>query len=117
MNALFSLFSRARANKNLSPIERAILRLSEGLGMTALVAALPVVADALSSSGTIIWGDVLHTALAAATVAVLLALLKYGKSLKDNPLVQAAEPLLENAAHNVAQSAKLPATNTSAKAN
>ncbi len=73
--------------------ERALLRLAEGLAATALVAALPIVAQALSD-GTLNWGNVARTAFAAATVAVLLALVKYARAFGDPPLeggVAAAE--------------------------
>ncbi len=74
-----ALFSRARAYLPLSPAERAILKLVEGLLCVGVVAALPVVADALGRQ-SVNWSDVSHTALAAASVAVLLALAKYAKA-------------------------------------
>src|SRR4029077_12725696 len=51
----------------------------------ALVAALPIVAQALSD-GTLDWGNVARTALAAAAVAVLLALVKYARAFGDPPV-------------------------------
>jgi hypothetical protein len=41
------LFRRAAQYQPLNPVERALLRLVEGLICTALVAALPMLADAL----------------------------------------------------------------------
>ncbi len=52
---------------------------------TALVAALPIVAQALSQ-GRANFGDVARTALAAAAVAVLLALVKYARAFGDPPM-------------------------------
>lgn len=62
-----------------------MLKLLEGLLCAAPVAALPVVADALGR-GNISWADAGRTALATATVAVLLALAKYLKAHGDPQL-------------------------------
>ena len=80
-----NLFARAAQRQTLTPAERALLRLAEGLAATALVAALPIVAQALSD-GTMDWGNVVRTALAAAAVAVLLALVKYARAFGDPPM-------------------------------
>lgn len=80
-----NLFVRAAQRQTLTPAERALLRLVEGLAATALVAALPIMAQALSQ-GALNWGDVARTALAAAAVAVLLALVKYARAFGDPPL-------------------------------
>ena len=87
-----SIFGKARAGENLSPAARAFLRLCEGLAATAIVAALPVVSDALSR-GTVDWADVGRAALAAASTAVGLAILKYAKAHGDTPLAP-AQPTL-----------------------
>lgn len=79
------LLRRAAAYQPLTPIQRALLRLLEGLAATALVAALPIIADALSR-GEVNWPDVGRAALAAASVAVLLALTKYAKAHADPSL-------------------------------
>ncbi len=80
-----NLFARAAQRETLTPAERALLRLAEGLAATALVAALPIVAQALSD-GALDWGNVARTALAAAAVAVLLALVKYARGFGAPPL-------------------------------
>lgn len=85
MNTTKNLFVRAAQRQTLTPAERALLRLFEGLVATALVAALPIVAQALAE-GTLDWGNVARTALAAAAVAVLLALVKYARAFGDPPL-------------------------------
>ncbi len=79
------LLQRAKQYQSLTPSERALLRLIEGLVCAALVTALLVVADALGSA-TINWADVGRAALAAACVAVLLALAKYTKAHGDPAL-------------------------------
>ena len=76
------LFARARSNAWLTPGERALLKLFEGLLCAGLVAALPVAAGALGHAG-VQWSDVGRTALAAGTVAALLALAKYLKAHGD----------------------------------
>jgi hypothetical protein len=88
------LLQRARRHEPLTPGERAFLRLIEGLVCTALVAALPVVADALGSAG-VNWTDVGRAALAAAAVAVLLALAKYARAQGDPALGDALDELGE----------------------
>jgi hypothetical protein len=59
MNTTRNLFARAAQQQTLTPAERALLRLVEGLAATALVAA---------------------------AVAVLLALVKYARAFGDPPL-------------------------------
>ncbi len=86
------LLQRARRHEPLTPGERAFLRLIEGLACTALVAALPVVADALGSTG-VNWADIGRAALAAAAVAVLLALAKYARAQGDPALGDALDEL------------------------
>jgi hypothetical protein len=90
MTTTRNLFARAAQRQTLTPAERALLRLVEGLAATALVAALPIVAQALSD-GAMDWGNVARTALAAAAVAVLLALVKYAKAFGDPPLEGAGD--------------------------
>lgn len=81
-----TLFGRARAYAPLTPAERAVLRLLEGLACAALVAALPVVAQVLAAQGSVNWPDVGRAALAAGAVAVLLALAKYARAHGDPAL-------------------------------
>ncbi len=83
-----SLFARARAYQTLTPAERALLNLLEGLLCAALVAALPIVAQALAR-GSINWSDVARTALAAGAVAILLSLAKYARAHGDPALADA----------------------------
>ena len=97
MNTTRNLFARAAQRQTLTPAERALLRLAEGLTATALVAALPIVAQALSD-GTLDWGNVARTALAAAAVAVLLALGKYARAFGDPPLEGAGDAASDVAA-------------------
>jgi hypothetical protein len=92
-----NLFARAAQRQTLTPAERALLRLVEGLACTTLVAALPILAQALAA-GALNWGDVARTALAAAAVAVLLALVKYAKAFGDPPLDGAGEGTQSGAA-------------------
>ncbi len=84
-----SLAQRALAYAPLTPGERALLRLAEGLLCAALVAALPIVADALGRQA-VNWSDVGRAALAAGATAALLALNKYLRAHGDPPLTGAA---------------------------
>jgi hypothetical protein len=81
---------RAAARASLTPAERALLRLVEGLLCAGLVAAAPVVAQALGQDG-VSWGDVGRAALAAGATAILLALVKYARAQGDPPLVVGEE--------------------------
>ncbi|MFI5272069.1 MAG: hypothetical protein ACHQ4H_03440 [Ktedonobacterales bacterium] len=111
MTTMRTLFLRARSYAPLTPAERALLRLLEGLVCAALVAALPVLAQALSH-GAINWADVARAALAAAAVAVLLALAKYARAHGDPVLGQALGGALAASASALAAQAPLPAVST-----
>ena len=101
-----NIFSRAAAGLNLTPGERAFLKLVEGLWATALVAALPVVAEALAQR-SVDWTVVLHAALAAAVTAVVLAILKYAKAQGDDPLSSAVASAAQAVATDL-QAGKTP---------
>lgn len=90
-----TLFRRAHAYANLTPAERALLKLLEGLACAALVAALPIVADALARE-SVVWPDIGRAALAAAAVAVLLALTKFAKAHGDPALADALAAVAAN---------------------
>jgi hypothetical protein len=85
MRTIPDLIQRARAGMALTPAERALLRLMEGLLCAGLVAAAPIIAQALSQQ-SVNWGDVARAALAAAATAALLALTKYARAHADPPL-------------------------------
>lgn len=91
MRTQLSIWRRARAYATLTPGERALLRLVEGLFCAGLVAALPILADALSQQ-SVNWSAVGRTALAAATTAILLALNKYLSARSDPPAPSDAAP-------------------------
>lgn len=88
-----NIFQKARQGLNLTPGQRAFLKLLEALAVAFLVAATPVVADALSSHGTVVWADALRTALAAGAVAVILSVVKYLKAQGDSPVLSVVEGL------------------------
>lgn len=83
-----NIFARARAYASLTPAERALLKLVEGLICAALVAALPIVAEALGRGG-VDWPAIVRAALAAASVAILMALTKYARAQADPDLATA----------------------------
>lgn len=80
-----NLWRRALSHASLTPGERALLRLAEGLICAGLVAALPIVAEALGQQ-SVNWSDVGRAALAAAATAALLALNKYVRAHGDPAL-------------------------------
>ena len=80
-----SLWSRSRAYAALTPGERALLRLLEGLLCAGVVAALPIIAEALSQQ-PVNWSALGRAALAAVATAMLLALNKYLRAHGDPPL-------------------------------
>src|SRR5215470_2383998 len=89
VSPLFARRNRVRAHVPLMPAARAVLvlRLLEGLACAALLAALPIVADALSH-GPSNWPDVWRTAFAAAAAAVLLTLARYVRAHGDPALAE-----------------------------
>jgi len=93
-----NLFAKAEANLNLAPWERAILKLVQALFAAFLVAAAPVLADALSSHAVIDWSTTLHNGLLLGSMAALMTLIKYLRAQKDQPLAQFAADELQNLA-------------------
>ncbi len=88
---MFGIFTRGRLYQNLTPAERAFLRMLELVVIGALVAGYQAVAPLLSTAdpSAIPWPSVLHTFLSAMFVAVTSGALKYAKSFGDPPLPNA----------------------------
>lgn len=82
-----NMFARASAGLNLTPMERAALRMLEGLAATAVVAGITAAAPLLAG-GSVDWANVGHVALAAGITAALLAILKYAKAFGDAPITE-----------------------------
>lgn len=92
-----TLFARARLNLNLTPAERALLRLLEGMLIGAVVAGaqavLPLLNDAaLAAPENIAWGSALHTFMAAFVAALILAARKYLAAQADPALPAGSGP-------------------------
>lgn len=92
-----TLFTRARLNLNLTPAERALLRLLEGMLIGAVVAGaqavLPLLNDAaLAAPENIAWGSALHTFMAAFVAALILAARKYLAAQADPALPAGSGP-------------------------
>ena len=90
------MFARAASYANLSPFERAVLRFLGGLFWSAFVAGLQAVMPLLSAGDVtaIPWASVLHTFIAAVTVALMLGISKYHTAQGDPPLIPpGAEPV------------------------
>lgn len=102
-----SIFARAHANLNLTPAERAFLKLAEGFLAAGLIAALPVIAQALAAQH-IDWAQALRTAVATYAVAVLLAIAKYLKAQNDPPLAATAAVIEQAADASIPRWAGIP---------
>ncbi|HEV2238325.1 MAG TPA: hypothetical protein VGR57_16810 [Ktedonobacterales bacterium] len=97
MANLLGVLARARRYAPLTPLERAALRLIEGLLYVALVGAATAGAQYLAGPAgaghggldAIDWAGVARVCLAGGAVAVLLALAKYFKAHGDPALGQA----------------------------
>jgi hypothetical protein len=85
---MMSLFARARAYLNLTPGERAFLKLLGGIAGTAVVAAILAAAQVLAGTppNQVSWQVVLHVAAGAFLAALWTALAKYYKAYGDPPL-------------------------------
>ena len=96
MHQITHLARRARAYQSLTPTERALLRLLEGLAYVALVGGITDAAQYLATpagaGGAIDWAAVGRVCLAGATVATLMALAKYFKAHSDPALTGTPAP-------------------------
>jgi hypothetical protein len=100
---MVNLLARARRYEPLMPLERAALRLIEGLLYVALVGAATAGAQYLADPagaglggfGAVDWATVARVCLAGGAVAVLLALAKYFKAHGDPALGEALGTLAE----------------------
>jgi hypothetical protein len=89
-----NMLARARSYASLTPGERALLRLLEGLAAVALVGAATACIQYLASQpgagwAAIDWPGIARVCVAGAAVAVLLALAKYFKAHGDPVLAEA----------------------------
>jgi hypothetical protein len=101
-----SVFADARKGKNLSPAQRAFLKLVEGFIIAGVVAALPVLSLALSQQN-VNWEGVLRVALGTFATAALMGAVKYLKAQGDAPLAQETAAGLTAVAAGVGQWAGL----------
>ncbi|GAC1448157.1 MAG: hypothetical protein PVSMB4_04860 [Ktedonobacterales bacterium] len=88
------MFARARRYASLTPAERALLRLLEGLALVALMGAATAGTQYLASqpgggSAAIDWPGIARVCVAGGAVAVLMALTKYFKAHGDPALADA----------------------------
>ncbi|HEY7779702.1 MAG TPA: hypothetical protein VIC85_05775, partial [Ktedonobacterales bacterium] len=117
-----SILARARAYETLTPGERALLRLVEGLASVALVGALTAGAQYLgaahgASLGAVDWAGVARVCAAGGVVALLMAVAKYCKAQGDPALGDAiaglgarvaSGPALGSLATTAAAAASMP---------
>jgi hypothetical protein len=109
-----NLLARARRYERLTPLERAALRLIEGLIYVLLVGAATAGAQYLAGPagaglGAIDWAAVARVCLAGGAVAVLLALAKYFKAHGDPALGEALGTLAGRVTPEAAPPSQTPA--------
>lgn len=102
-----NVFAQARNNLNLTPGQRAFLKLVEGFLVAGVIAALPIISQALAAQ-SINWSQVLRTAAAAFSVAVLLALTKYLKAQNDPPLNTVAATVTQSVVSEIPRWSGVP---------
>jgi len=96
-----NLFQKAAARLNLTPTERAILKLVESLLYVAAFNIIVAAAQYIQNNQQINWAFLLKLIIAQAILAVLLALSKYFKAQGD-PAIAAA---IDSEEQNLAKSA------------
>ena len=96
-----SIFAKAHKGINLSPAERALLKLVEGFIVAGIVAALPTI-PMLLGQANIDWAAVGRIALGTFATAALMAAVKYLKAQRDMPLAEPLAAVLTGAAQQVA---------------
>ncbi|MBF6589406.1 MAG: hypothetical protein IVW57_02605 [Ktedonobacterales bacterium] len=94
---IFAVMGRARARLPLTPGERALLKLAQGLLVSGVIAALLTAGHALESDGPVAWRRVVLASAVAALVAVLNALAKYYRAQGDTPISEALAYLANQA--------------------
>lgn len=97
---LLTLFARARANLALTPSERALLKLAQGLVITFVVAVCTQV-SALASTGGFTLDHNTLLLLAGSGVAAVLAALHKLSSASGDPLLSAVVGAVESEAARV----------------
>ena len=91
-----SIFKSAAAGLSLTPGQRALLRLLEGLGVSAVIAGLQAVMPLLNAAqldpSVVPWASVLHTFIATVMTALGLSVVKFFKAQGDGQLSSAPPP-------------------------
>lgn len=106
-----NLFQRAYAGLNLTPGERAALKLWKGFLLTAVAAGLAAGVQALSASGAIDWRKVAAVAAVAFGTSLAFAFEKYFTAQGDAPLAALAGEVVQSiATHAGPQDTVIPFT-------
>ena len=92
---LLTLFSRARAGFNLTPAERSLLKLLQGLVITFVVAVCTQI-SALATTGGLTFDHNTLLLLAGSGVAAVLAALHKLSSASGDPLLSAVVSAVES---------------------
>lgn len=92
-----NIFQRAHAGLNLSPEERAFLKLVQGFVITGLVAALGTLATVVSNGATL--HDAVIATIVAFAVGVILAAAKYFSANGQAPLATVLQGVADSIEH------------------
>jgi hypothetical protein len=111
---MLDILARARRYESLTPAERALLRLLEGLASVALVGAATAAAQYLASPAgaglsALSWPTIARVCAAGAAVAVLLAVAKYFKAHGDPSLAGTLATLAQRVADSAGVAGSPPA--------
>src|SRR5215467_8376729 len=104
-----NLFSRAARNLNLTPGERAFLKLLKGWFYTAIAAGIAIGVQYVYSNQVIDWQKLGYLIGGAVLVSLLTALEKYFTAQGDAPLAIAAEVTKEKIDQKFSQGQVQPA--------
>ncbi len=88
---IFSIFSQAWQGVNLTPAQRAFLKVFQGLVITAVTAGLLAGAQYVATNGTINWHNLLYLVLGAIVVTLGSGLSKYFTAQGDAPLAMVTD--------------------------
>ena len=90
------MFQRSAAGLSLTPGQRALLRLVEGLVVSAVIAGLQAVMPLLNAAqldpSAVPWASVAHTFVATVMTALGLSVVKFFKAQGDGPMTTPPPP-------------------------
>lgn len=94
-----NIFQRAQQGLNLTPAQRAFLKLVEGLVIAAIVTSIPIIGSAVAThlkEGSVDWGSIALFSLGTFSTVFAAAVVKYCKAHGDSPLAQLVGGVAQN---------------------